>query len=463
MIGWGGSLSATPIHDYGCLASSGEDLHGRESIRGLGPLVEWNGQGDDKPALKAVRPFFTLENDSRTGREVLDILWPVATIRHWMNETEWRFLMAFYSSARASDPPTKYAFRLMPLVALGRNENGEDYGAVFPLGGRIDHWFGRDRVEFVLFPLYWHSELADLRTDHWLWPIVSRTTGDDTYRFHVFPFYGMSEKTGEGKSTFIMWPFWTSRRLDRPGMRGSSFMLFPIYGHAKTEKEETWLFLPPFFRHTVGKTVSQDIGLWPVVQTTAEKREEKLYVWPLYGRRTTAHENRRFWLWPFIWQWHEIAKPVTVDRFRLFPVIYSESRRPIAAPTNVVDRYVSIWPVMSYKRSNDDTKRVRFLDLWPFRETEPMERNLAPLWRVYQHERTPLGYEDELLWGLARWGRRTNGVSSGSLFPLAAWSHDRVADKQRSWEFLKGMLGYERNESGKAWQALYFIRWRTQP
>ncbi len=427
------------------------------------PLLEWREQGDLKPAMKAVRPFFTYEDDALTGKESLDILWPLAHIRHWKGETDWRFLTAYYFGPRPTEPDTQYAFWFLPLLAIGRNKTGEDYGAVFPLGGRVDNWFGRDRMEFVLFPLYAHSELNDLRTDHWLWPLVSRTTGDDLYRFRVFPFYGRSEKKGEGESKFILWPLWTSVRRDHPGNRGGGFMLFPFYGHSKTDREETWMFLPPFFRHTVGKNVDQNVYFWPFIQTEKSRYQDKFYVWPLYGRRTTAQDDRQFWLWPLVWNRHETSPAVTFNRFRVFPLLTAESTRSRAAPTNVISRYVSVWPLVSYERSGPDMKRVRVLDLWPFHDTAPVERNLSPLWTLYQRERTPAGVESEALWGLARWGSRTNGPVHGSVFPLASWSHDRAGDTQRGWEFLKGLLGYERNEEGKSWRALYFFRWRTQP
>ena len=453
---------ATPAYDFGCFASSGEDLQGRTYSRSLGPLVEY-AVGGDRPDMTAVRPFFTDEHDARTGRENIDILWPVAHITHWKNETDWRFLSAFYFGPRPTEPPSTYHFWILPILAVGRNTAGEDYGAVFPLGGRIDNWFGRDTVKFVLFPLYWHSELNDLRTDHWLWPIVSRTTGDDLYRFRVFPFYGLSKKKGEYKNTYILWPFWTSSRLDHPGVRGSGFMLFPIYGHAKSEVEETWMFVPPFFRHTVGKQGTHNVYLWPFIQTSKSKKEDKLYVWPLYGRRTTPDENRQFWLWPFIWNRHDITPPTDINRFRIFPLFYSESQRPLKTPDTVVDRYVSVWPLMSYERMRDDTKRVRVVDLWPFRDTAPIERNLSPLWTVYRYERTARGRENEVLWGLARWGSLTNGMASGSVFPLVSWSHDHAADTHREWDFLKGMLGYQRSETGKTWRVLYFLKWRIKP
>ena len=462
LLAGSGLVQAGPVHDFGGLASSGPDLHGRARSRALGPLLEWADTGD-RPALRAVRPFFTFEDDAGTGRAYIDVLWPVGHLRQWEGRTDWRFLTAFYFGAGPDDLPSQYRFWLLPVMALGRNQKGEDYGAIFPLGGRVDNWFGRDRVEFALFPLWWHSELNDLRTDHWLWPIVSRTTGDDTSRFRIFPLYGRSARKGEGESRFILWPFWTQTRFDRPGGRGKGYMLFPLYGHSKRENGESWMVLPPLFRHSVGKTGTENVYLWPFIQTRAAKDDSKVYVWPLYGRRTTSDENRRFWLWPFIWARHETRFGLETDHVRLFPLVAAESSRPASAPTNVVDRYVSVWPLLSYERTPQDNRRVRVPDLWPFRNTAPVERNLSPLWTAYQYERTARGRESELLWGMARWGSETNGTAYGSLFPLASWAHDREADTHREWDFLKGLLGYQRNEAGKQWRMLYFIRWRTRP
>ncbi|MEI6563800.1 MAG: hypothetical protein WCO42_05775 [bacterium] len=455
-------VTATPAYDYGCLASAGRNLHHQDTARGLGPIFERSSRGGTD-TLTAVRPFFVSEWDPTEGKKILDVLWPVGHIRHWNNETDWRFLTAFYHDPDAADPASAYRFWILPLVAMGRDKTGEDYGAVFPLGGRIDDWFGRDRVEFVLFPLYWHSELKDIRTDHYLWPLISRTTGDDLSRFRVFPFYGRSEKKGEGESRFILWPFWTTVRYDHPGARGSGFMLFPVYGHSKTERSESWMFLPPFFRHTAGKTGTENIVLWPFIQTEKSPGHEKFYVWPLYGRRTTERENRRFWLWPLIWNRTESLPAVENNRFTVFPVFHSESSRLKKDEDKVIDRYVSVWPLCSYERIRDGARRVRVPDLWPFRNTAPIERNLTPWWTLYKYERTPVGRENDFLRGLVHWGAMTNGAAYGSFFPLASWGRDDADGKHKSWDFLKGMLGYRHDESGKVWQMLYFIHWRVGP
>ena len=464
LLGFGlvAGVSASPVYDYGCLASSGPDLMGRDTTRALGPVFQ-NSTRSGVSTFTAVRPFFVHEFEPRTGKENLDVLWPAAHFLWWYNEVDWRFLLAIYEDRDVTDPASAYRFWLLPVLAVGRNKNGENYGAVFPLGGRIDNWFGRDRVEFALFPLYWHSELKDLRTDHYLWPLIARTTGDDIYRFRVFPFYARSEKKGVGEHRSILWPFWTTVRYDQPGARGSGYMLFPIYGHAKTEGSETWMFLPPFFRHSTGKAGTENIFLWPIIQTQSSKDQDKFYIWPLYGRRTTAEEDRRFWLWPLIWNRTEQQKDRTNHRLRVFPVYQSESTSMKTAGDPVVDRYVSVWPLASYERNGGSYKQFRFPDLWPFRDSVAFERNLTPWWTLYKYERTPLGRENDILWGLIHWGVKTNGTSQGSVFPLASWGRGDRDGTQKNWDFLKGMLGYRHDDAGTSWRLLYFIHWRNKP
>jgi hypothetical protein len=240
-------------------------------------------------------------------------------------------------------------------------------------------------------------------------------------------------------------------------------MLFPIYGHSKTEAGETWMFLPPFFRHSTGKAGTQNVYLWPFIQTTKSKGEDKFYVWPLYGRRTTASENRRFWLWPFCWNRTDF-KPDRVDnRVSLFPFYHSQKTTLKKPDQPVVDRFVGVWPLGSYERRNDDYKRFRFPDFWTIRNTERVERTVTPLWTLYKYERTAVGRENDVLWGLIHWGTTTNGASYASVFPFAAWGRGDKDGQQKNWEFLKGMVGYRRDESGTNWRLLYFINWRNKP
>lgn len=453
------SSLAGPAHDFGCLTSGGDTYDGGRYSRAVGPVFEWR-ENADGTSRKAILPFFVRERDAR-GRDMTDILWPVGTISRWEGTTTWRFLTAFGYDSDNSDPESRYRVWVLPVLFWGRNAEGGRYAALFPIGGRIDGFLGRD-ISFVLFPLYSHSRINDLDTRNYLWPIVSRTRGRDVSQFRVFPFYGRSVKSQAWDKTFVLWPFWNSARYEYAGARGRGYVLFPVFGHVKLENQETWMVIPPFFRHSVGAAGREGYYPWPFIQTSSG-RVDKLYVWPLYGNRAEGAVRRQFWLWPFVWRRTAAEVAVQTDSFRVFPLFYTESSRLTNAPGRVTDRYTSVWPLVSYHRAGEDRRQVRVLDLWPFRDTAPIERCLAPWWTLYRHDRGPEGRRHEVLWGMAHWESTAGGRRSGALFPLVSWDVETVSGAHRQWDFLKGLVGYERHETECRYRLLYVVRWRVGP
>lgn len=451
-------VRAAPVHDWGFLVYSGTDLHGASTVQALGPVVE-RREGPGTALRHAIRPFWVRERDDG-GRDIVDVLWPVASVTRWQGQTTWRFLTVFGVDYDREDPGSRNRTWMLPFVFWGRNEAGERYAALFPLGGRIDGFLGRD-VSFVLFPLYSHSRINDVETHNVLWPLVSRTTGKGLYRFRIFPFYGRSVREGKADKTFVLWPFWNSARYEYPGSRGSGYVLFPFWGHVKLEDQETWMIAPPFIRRSVGPKGTEGYYPWPFVQVSSGK-VDKLYVWPLFGRKREGNATRSFWLWPLVWHRHEVDRRSETGRFRVFPLFYTQRTRALEAPQPVLERYVSVWPLGSYLSSSGDCRRVRCLDLWPFRNTPPIERNLAPWWTLYRFERNAGGWANECLWGMLRWGHEAEGARYGSVFPVASWSVD-PGHAYREWDFLKGLVGYRRSETRREYRVLYVLRWRDRP
>lgn len=451
---WSGA--AGPVFDAGCLASERDDLDGQRQFRALGPIVEQSREG--LPEFSAVRPFYSRERDGR-GREVLDVLWPLASHRVWGRESNWHVLTAFGWTADRDDPDSPYRSWIFPLLFFGRNRAGEDYGALFPLGGRILDFCGRDEVSFTLFPLYSHSRLNDLETHNVLYPLISRTTGEDVRKFRVFPFYGRAVKRGDSDKRFVLWPIWTSVRYERPGVKGGGFVLFPVYGHLKMENQESWMILPPLIRWSKSAKGRQGYYLWPFVHT-ASGETDKVQVWPLYGYKNTTNEQSRYALWPMIYSRHTATAAGEANSFRVFPVYFSA--RKTSTNTAASARSVCLWPLFDYDRVGGKS-RLRVIDLWPPRNSPGIERNLAPLWTLYRFRQDPRGREHEVLWGLARWGRMTGGSYAGAVFPLVSWQGDGAKGQVRKWDFLKGLIGYERDGAVRRYRALYFVRWGVRP
>lgn len=457
------TAGGNPVFDYGCLASSGVEPTGIERFRAVGPIVEWS-EGSDGLGIRAVRPLFAFDTEAERGSDILDVLWPVASFRTRGRETEWRILTVFGHNYDNDVPGAAYHVWALPFIFAGRTASGDGYGGVFPLYGRICNFLGRDEVAFVLFPLYGYSRINDQETYSVLWPLFSRTSGKKgEHSFRALPFYAEAEREGEWTKRYVAWPIWSSITYERPGAQGYAYVLFPIFGRVNMENQQSWMVLPPLIRWSTSSRGSEGYLPWPFIQYSAG-RTDKLYVWPLWGRKRNEFGSYRFWLWPIVTSQDEGAGGKRTERLRILPFVYSDRESTVAsnAPAQVTDRHLSIWPLASYSRTGEES-RFRSLCLWPLKNTSPVERNFAPLWTIFDRTRTERGVNTDVLWGLAHWGGQTNGTASASLFPLMSWERGPRDEPASRWSVLKGLFGYERDGDRRRYRLLYAIQWGGEP
>jgi hypothetical protein len=466
--------------DFGFLFFRGHDLRSNELTTALGPFYEARSS-DSRMALHAVRPFYSvLEEDSR-DRRLQEILWPVGMIKDFQGQRAWRFLLMYGDDFNDTQPDSRYRFVIFPVIYAGRDKDSRKYFAVFPLGGRIREYLGQDEMSFVLFPLYGSSRINEMQSHSVLWPIIGWGSGDNARRFRVFPLYGRSERDEQWIKTFVLWPLWTSVRYTYPDQPGGGFVLFPLYGHVKAgDDTESWMLIPPLFRYSKSSEQVEWHAPWPILQY-ASGQKEKMYVWPLWGRKRVGPVRSWFCAWPILAGETIERDASTTRRFELLPFIQHETRTAHrgassgeAGGTNAairsVDtssaagadaRHLKLWPLLDYRRQGGD-KEFRMLALWPFRNATSMDRNYAPFWTLYSHQATTDGVrEDELLWGLFRWRRDDGGSRDVSLFPLFSESKQCDDSELREWRLLLGLVGYRREESRKSWRLLYLFHWQT--
>ncbi len=442
------AMRADPF-DAGFLASRHVDANGDVRLKAAGPFFEM-AQSTQGWRLAAFRPFFSSVADPERGKARRDYLWPLAASRTIGDEEASRYLIFFSFKHGAKQPDRRYRFWLLPFYFEGRDRQGERYRAIFPLGGTIREFLGRDEVSFVLFPLRSTSRLNDLETGNWLWPFISRTEGEGTARHRVFPLYGRSIREGQYDKRFVLWPFWSDVRYETSGSAGRGFLLFPLYGHMRLENQESWWVLPPFFRYATGARGTRLLAPWPFIQRETGP-VEKLYLWPLWGHKKAYNHERTFYLWPIIWDEHTERLGERQDRFMVAPFYVSSASGVSNRPPR--ERSVKLWPLFSYRRV-EDRSRFKALDLWPLAESPQVERNWAPFWTLYSSARVAENTDREVLWGLHRDQRRGAESRYWSLFPLWDWRRERG---RTSWAVLKGLLGREHGHSNTAWRVLFFF------
>jgi hypothetical protein len=440
--------------NWGPVASALDDARGDHRVRGMGPFFERTTSSNGMTML-AVRPFYSKVTDPAGRRERKDFLWPVAVSRTLKQEHQWRFLLMYYHDFDINDPTSRYRFVVFPVYFQGRDAHKQRYAAVFPIGGTIHEYLWRDRIAFVLFPLWARHSINEVVTTDVLWPVFSRTEGKGIYRFRIFPFYARSFHRDKFEKRFYMWPIFTWARYKDPGHAGTAYIVWPLWGRVKLDDERTWMVLPPLFRFSKGERMDYSYYPWPFIQHS-RGLVEKIYLWPFWGEKRMHGVYRSFILWPIFWD-VRVDRGRDLDRMRLgIPFYYSatkfekqkgpDGRRPVRAV------YRKIWPLFSWQRDEDES-RFRMLELWPLRNTGPVERLYTPFWTLYERTRFGENVDHEFLWGLYRQQRRGTNALDVSLFPLWEWHRNGSV---RSWRVLKGLIGWSSDGTQGRLQLLYW-------
>ena len=456
---WVGTTAANEF-DIGILGSRDRDVDGNARARYLGPLVERRASSEDA-VFRAVRPLVSTVDAGPVERR--EWLWPVGERRSDGQESTWRLLTAYGTDFDATKDDSRYRGAVFPLLFWGRDADGHGYGAFFPLGGRLHEMLGRDRIFFLLFPLY-ARDVKDAVTSHnVVWPLISWGRGGDVARLRLFPLYGHSVNRGSWTKRFICWPFWTSVDYDYTPEAGGGAILFPFYGRVRTPEQLTQWFVPPFFKVAHGHGQRLLHCPWPVVQIS-HGDVDKCYVWPLWGRKRIENVRSGFVAWP-LGRWEHIERgQTTVTRRYLLPVVYSETTRVNAGKSDVqnrsadgvVQRYVKLWPLFSYQQEADSA-RTRIPDLWPAKRSGPIERNWAPLWTLYRSQRKGDAKETDLLWGIYRSRRDPDGSTYRGVFPLYHHWTWRGQSPGREWSLLGGLLSGKRYGGERRVRFLYLM------
>ncbi len=462
------AIDATPKkYDYGFIAAHDRALDGSRRIKALGPIYEKQIAPDGKTFV-AVRPFYSAINDPANQRRLNDYIWPVGMTKWNKQEKFSRFILFFSRNYNTKDPQHRQKFFLFPIMYSGKSVKGERYFAIFPIGGRICEFLNLDRINFVLFPLYMNHTVGKIKTHDILWPVISWTRGGDTSRFRVFPFYGKSVNGDRWTKRFIMWPIWTQVKYGYPGDEGGGFMLFPLFGRVKTVDQSEWLLIPPLFKYARSDKQLLVTCPYPFIQYASGKYN-KLYVWPLFGRKESEGEKHYFALWPILNYITAERNKCAIKRFTLMPLVFYDRRIPLPSVPAMKEEekermdktFLKVWPLFSYSRQNESSK-TRVVDLWPGRNLPGLDRNLSPLWTVYSRISEGKSVEHELLWGLVRRDKREDGSGGFSLFPLVSWQNTKAGEDEFRWDFLKGLVGYKSDGLRKRVRLLYFMEFGSK-
>jgi hypothetical protein len=422
-----------------------------ERREAAGPFYYCQKREDDETI--AFPPFFSNYKDSIVDSSEYDILYPVLTYEHYTDEWRWQFcqLLAFAGGRQPDDFQTRQ-FTLFPIYFQQRSlDTNLNYTAFAPFYGHLQNRLFRDKIFFVMFPVYGQSQKRDIITDNYFYPFVHVRTGDCLHGWQVWPVVGKEHKDvttqtngfgdvstvpGHDRS-FWFWPFWLDQDngigtddpekfrasiplfvKDRSPLRDQTSVFWPIFtwvderGLKYHEWEGPWPFV--IFARGEGKTTSR---VWPVFSQSHNKiQESDSYIWPLYR-----------------YKWYHVD-PLDQKRTSILFYLYVNVRER-NTETGAHKQRVAMWPFFTWNRDFNGNERLQVLA--PIEVVLPtnrgIERNWSPLWSLWRAEKNPRAGEDSesLLWNLYRREAGPGHKKISLLFGLFQYQRDGESHRTR--------------------------------
>jgi len=382
----------------------------------LWPFFQWTRS--DKVQEFGVRPVFNYRFADTEGihgkiREI-QALWPLFLHRETegMAYSRTRIYPIFYRRKfEHADGEKEIDTFLLPFLLTGRDGARGRYFGLFPLGGVLKGIFGRERITFVLFPLYADTQALSFRTWNVLWPIFQYTKGERQSGFSVFPFVVWKQKDDWYKKLYILWPFfgriqeWLN--TDHPT---DSWFFLPFYARQQTSYGYIHYVLYPFFSYQRSENPGNRYRgwqvPWPFLSFMRGDNYHKNFFWPFWGRSRLKGDYRKdFALYPVYWFYSYRTDVGTNTRRFVLPFYWD--KHAMDAEGNLIRRRDKVWPLADYQTdTTTGDARLRILSPPWFRDPDGFERNYGDFWAWYKREIHPeQGVLDQkVLW--YRWYRR---------------------------------------------------------
>ena len=361
--------------------------------------------------LRGFRPFYL---HSLTGSEEISYLfYPFFT---WQKQGDDRYFSFFslVNIGRYTDPgqPTFHDFDVWPFYfSRDTGEPVESYHALFPLGGTLKHRFGKDRIHFVLFPLYSEVEDNGAHTTHAPWPFLRFIDGAGHHGFEFWPLFGHQGRAGDYDRRFYLWPlFYRSAKYLSEPQPTVNLGFLPFYARETAPGfiDETYVW--PFFGYTHRTEpyrYDEQRYFWPLfVQGHGDQRSVNRWA-PFYTHSRIKGYDKTWVAWPVYrhTQWEDAG--IAEEKTQLLYFLYwSLTQRSTTNPAAAPAHKTHVWPLLSSWDNGAGRRQLQLLSPFEvfFANNEPIRQLYTPLVALYRYEQNAPGdTRHSVLFNLVSW------------------------------------------------------------
>ena len=448
-----------PIAAFESWTSAGPFLFGQ-------PLPTEPPRLDRATRVSGFRPFYVRKTDAAGQTTNVYVLPPLFQYTYSPFGSRWSVFSLINRSSPAathvSGPASRErtAFEVWPFYLSRQTGNPEtSHRALFPVYGSVNHRFGLDRWNWVLFPLYGRFEKNGVVTTTAPWPFLKVMRGEGNSGFELWPLFGQRSKVGEYREQFYLWPLIYKNEKDlsepQPDVR---LGVLPFYASTIDANSRSKTYLWPFFGwfdRTAPVRYHESRYFWPLfVQGRGDDRYVNRWA-PFYTRATGKGVDKTWILWP-LWRQRVSDEDAIIQTKRqfLYFVYNSTVQRSATNPDAAPAHKTHLWPLVTVWDNGAGRRQIQALSplevFFPHNET--MRTVYTPLFAVYRYDRSsPENSRHSLLWNLVTW-KRAPDRREFHLGPLLGV--EKHAEQKRI-ALLAGVIGADRT-AGRGWRPFLF-------
>ena len=422
----------------------------------LGPLFyDQTAESQRRWGIPPLGLSSTVEPD--IGEHEFDLLYPFLTYRRYGAEYRWQFFQLWsFAGGNSADDQGARRFTIFPIYFQQRSPDpARNYTALLPFYGEIQNRLFRDKIDFVMLPLYVKSQKRDVITWNMPYPFFHLREGDGLHGWQVWPFIGREQKVvttntngfgdkevvGGHDNTFVMWPFfWNEKTELGTDNAGHLQALVPFYSYSRSkQRDSTSWFWPLGVTHTTDREQKYEEwdAPWPFIEFARGEGKTTDRVWPFFNKSHSKTLVDNWYLWPLYKYNRTTSAPLDRQRTRILFFLYSNTTEK-NTETGKSRHRVDILPFYTRERDFDGRQRLQLLSpIEPFfPSNEALERDYSPLFALWRAERNP-----------------GNGASSQSLL-WNLWRRD-TSPGQKKISLLFGLFQYQSTPEESHWRVFY--------
>lgn len=408
----------------------------------LGPLFSWERTGEQRQGkLFTFSPVFSWYRDPVVEQTEAEFVYPVLSYDRFGGEYRFQlFQVIAFAGGESLKGDDKERTTIFPFYFRQKSENPEDnYVAVVPFYGRLKNRLFRDRVFFVMLPLYVQSEKRGVVTDNYVYPFFHRRYGNGVKGWQFWPLVGHERKdvtvstnnwgdavmSGGHEKFFALWPFYFKNTLGIGTTNvQKQFVLLPFYtSQVSSNRVSKSYGFPLGYTHTIDreKKYEEHDMPWPLVVFAHGEGKSTRRVWPLFSQAKTPTHQSDWYAWP-IYKYNRITSaPLDRERTRILLFLYSDlvERDTVR---NTALRRRDFWPLFTWRKDHKNNERLQVLAILEplLPNNKSIERMYSPAYSIYRQEQDGEtgNTSRSLLWNLYRSERRGEVRRTSALFGL---------------------------------------------